>query len=95
MRSDFYYLAITSVLSSKGRDPLDFYVRSHDNDTKFGMVTRVASGPPTEFMNIHVLIPFDLCDEYDSSQKSITYYHPTLTPNCYNIPIAPTHKPNS
>ena len=35
-------------------------MRSHDNDTKFGMVTRVASGPPTEFMNIHVLIPFDL-----------------------------------
>ena len=35
------------------------------------------------------------CDEYDSSQKPITYYHPTLTPNCYNTSIAPTHKPNS
>ena len=35
------------------------------------------------------------CDEYDSSQKPITYYHPTLTPNCYNTPIAPTHKRKS
>jgi len=33
------------------------------------------------------------CDEYDSSQKPIIYYHPTLTPNSYNTTIAPTHKP--